>query len=177
MNTRDAVALIADAVGEHGGIWADLGAGSGTFTRALAELLGTDGRVYAVDRDHGAVAALRRLAHAKAGRVIPVRGDFTSSLELPGLTQPLHGILLANALHFLRDAGAVLARLVELLRPGGRVVLVEYDRRSASLWVPHPTPIASLAALSREAGLTPFTVTATRPSAYQGVLYAAYATR
>lgn len=177
MNTRDAVALIAEAIGEHGGIWADLGAGSGTFTHALVELLGPDSRVYAVDRERGAVTALQRLAHAKMGRVIPVRGDFTGRLELPGVTQPLQGILLANALHFVRDAGAVLARLVELLRPDGRVVLVEYDRRSASPWVPYPIPIASLAALARDAGLGSFRVTATRPSAYQGSLYAAYATR
>lgn len=175
MNVRAAVALIADAVGGHGGAWADLGAGSGTFTRALIELLGPECRVYAVDRDPAAVAALQRLARAKEGGLIPMRGDFTK--ELPGFTERLDGILLANALHFVRDAGAVLGRLCAAMRPDGRVVLVEYDRRESNPWVPYPIPIASLPALAREAGLTSFTVTATRPSAYQGVLYAAYGTR
>ena len=177
MNRREAVDLIRDAVGGTQGTWVDFGAGSGTFTRALLELIGSDGRVYAVDRDRSAVVALERLARATDGCVIPLFGDFTDDVELPGLTEPLDGILLANALHFVRDPARVLARLMELVRQGGRVALVEYDRRSANPWVPYPIPIASLPALARESGLTPFTVTATRPSAYQGVLYAAHATR
>jgi predicted RNA methylase len=58
VNTRDAVALIRDAIPQRGGTWADLGAGEGTFTRALVELLGSDSRIYAVDRDASAVAAI-----------------------------------------------------------------------------------------------------------------------
>lgn len=177
MNTREAVDLIRDAVGETDGIWADLGAGSGTFSRALLELLGADARVHAVDRDRSAIVALQHLARTTHGRVVPLRADFTAGLELPGIPQPLDGILLANALHFVRDPGPVLARLVDHVRPGGRVVVVEYDRRSANPWVPYPIPIAALPALAREAGLAPFAVTATRPSAYQGVLYAAASTR
>ncbi|HSA55730.1 MAG TPA: class I SAM-dependent methyltransferase [Gemmatimonadaceae bacterium] len=177
MKTREAVALIADAVGAPRGVWADLGAGSGTFTRALAELLGEGGRVYAVDRDQAAIAALRRMPPTSRATVVPVQEDFTRGLTLPGATEPLDGILFANALHFVRDAGRVLGRLVEALRPGGRVVLVEYDRRAASPWVPYPISVADLPALASAAGLTAFSVTATRPSAYQGVLYAAYATR
>ena len=58
MNARDARALIAPAVDGPGGIWADLGAGTGTFTRALAGLLGPDCTIYAVDRDPHSVAEL-----------------------------------------------------------------------------------------------------------------------
>jgi hypothetical protein len=54
-------------------------------------------------------------------------------------------------------------------------VLVEYDRRAASRWVPYPIPTARLPALAGSAGLSPFTVTATRRSAFGGVLYAAAA--
>ena len=50
MNVRDAVQLIAPAV-PAGGRWADLGAGRGTFTAALARLLGPGGTVYAIERD------------------------------------------------------------------------------------------------------------------------------
>jgi hypothetical protein len=50
------------------------------------------------------------------------------------------GMLLANSLHFVRDAAAVLARLAARVRPGGRVVLVEYDKRRASPWIPYPIP-------------------------------------
>jgi len=178
LNTSEAVALIEGAVPKAAGVWADLGAGSGTFTRALAELLGPASRIYAIDRDPAAVAALGRWSARHAPHVIPVEADFTRPLDLPGLTEPtLNGILLANALHFVRDADTVLAHVVALLRPGGRVVLVEYDRRVASRWVPHPIPAARLPSLAAAAGLSPPVVTATRPSAYAGILYAAVAER
>jgi len=177
VNTDEAVALIEDAVGERGGVWADLGAGEGTFTRALVELLGPNSRVYAVDQDPAAVAALARWSKSAPG-VVPVEADFSRPFSLPHMEDtPLDGILLANALHFVRDAQAVLARLVTLLRPGGRVVLVEYDRRASSRWVPYPIPITRLPALASAAGLSTLKVTATRPSEYQGILYTAAADR
>ena len=40
MNTADHVALIKGAFQTAGGVWADLGSGSGSFTFAIAELLG-----------------------------------------------------------------------------------------------------------------------------------------
>ena len=178
MNTRDAVALIGGAVPRGAGTWADLGAGAGTFTRALVELLGPDSRIYAVDRDSGAVAAIGRWAAKDAANVISVVADFTNPFELPGLGHgTLDGMLLANALHFVRDADAVLARLVELVRPGGRVVIVEYDRRAATRWVPYPIPEARLPALAAAAGLSIPVTTARRPSRFSGILYVAAADR
>ncbi|MGH7674960.1 MAG: hypothetical protein ACREMV_06785, partial [Gemmatimonadales bacterium] len=44
----------------------------------------------------------------------------------------LDGILLANALHFVRNPDVVLARLAARVRPDGRVVVVEYDGRPAN---------------------------------------------
>jgi trans-aconitate methyltransferase len=170
---EDAVTLIRSAVQGREGTWADLGAGRGTFTKALAQVLGADSRILAVDRDPGAVAELARWAGAEAGNVTALQGDFTETLELP----PLDGILLANALHFSSDAGTVLARLTKSLQPGGRVVLVEYDRRAASRWVPYPIAIAQLPALARAADLGRFTVAESRPSNYEGLIYSAFADR
>ena len=83
------------------------------------------------------------------------------------------GVLAANALHFVRDPARVLAQLVERVRPGGRVILVEYDGRAASRWVPYPIQRAVLPELAAGAGLTSPAITATRPSRYGGVLYVA----
>jgi SAM-dependent methyltransferase len=182
MNISDATEMIRDAVGVSAGVWADLGAGTGTFTRALTELLGAGSRVYAVDGDARAVRALRELSSSSSGNVLvtAVKADFTRSLELPGLVRAhaqLDGILLANALHFVRDAERVLSRLVKQLRPGGRVIVVEYDRREASQWVPYPIPVSRWLQLAESAGLTEPTITATRPSSYSGILYTGAATR
>ncbi len=106
--------------------------------------------------------------------MIPLEADFARPLELP---EVLDGLLAANALHFVRDADVVLARLAALVRPGGRVVLIEYDRRAASRWVPYPISSDRLPKLATSAGLSTPMITATRPSAFGGILYVAAADR
>ncbi len=178
MDAADAVELIRGAIPGPGGAWADIGAGDGTFTRALFERVGRSSRIYAVDRDPRAMAAVERWATAARANVIPVVADFSQPFDLPGVDEsPLDGLLLANALHFVREADAVLARLAAWLRPGGRVVVVEYDGRRSSRWIPYPIPAAKLPALVRSAGLTTPIITATRPSAFGGNLYVATSDR
>lgn len=176
MNDRDALALLRAAIpAADGEAWADLGAGGGVFTRALAALVGASGHVYAVDTDGRAVRSLRAWAsEARGGPAVTVlQADVTGSLGLP----PLDGVLLANMLHFVRDAEAVLPRISAGLRPGGRLVLIEYEGRRPSPWVPYPVPAARLRELAAAAGLTPPQVVATRPSAFGGEMYVATALR
>jgi SAM-dependent methyltransferase len=169
MKVEDAIALIGSAVTPRGGTWADLGAGTGTFTRALARLLGDDGTVYAVERDARALDALRAIASRDGARVVAVPGDFTAPLELP----PLDGALIANALHFVRDGAAALAHAAAWVRPGGRIVVVEYEGRPPSRWVPYPVSLALLRALATSARLGEPELIGTRHSAYGGEMYAA----
>ena len=171
MNEREAREFIASAVGESGGVWADFGAGTGTFTRALRSLLSPGSRIYAVDNDPAAIAALRKIGEG----VIPIQADFSMAPELPEAA--LNGMVFANALHFVPDAEDVLRRLVMSLIPGGRVVIVEYDRRAASRWVPYPIERSRWPVLATAAGLGKATVTASRESEYAGELYAGFATR
>jgi SAM-dependent methyltransferase len=198
MDTADAIALLTPAVparSARAAVWADLGAGRGTFTRALAALLGPEGHVYAVDREPAAVAALERLQRTSVGgsapgtpgtpgaaRVTAVAGDFAApaALDAPGglPLPPLDGVLLANALHFVRgaDQAALLARLAARLRPAGRLVVVEYDTRPASRWVPYPVPFERLGAIV-PMGMTPPARVGSRPSAFGGSLYVASSER
>jgi SAM-dependent methyltransferase len=176
MEISEAVDLIRDAVGDSRGVWADLGAGTGTFTRALARTLGAGSTIYAVDDDATAVAALRPLAARSQMRIIPVKADFRRALDFPGFgDRLLDGVLLANSIHFVRDAPRVLQQIATRVRAGGRVVLVEYDRRAPSKWVPYPIDASEWPRLAASAGLSEATVTATTPSAYSGVLYAGFA--
>jgi SAM-dependent methyltransferase len=177
MDPREAIELLRDAVRGHGGTWADLGCGDGTFTRALVDLL-PGSRIYAVDLDPAAISAVRRWSAKGAPHVVPVAADFTLPLDLPGLGRAnLDGILLANALHYVRDAETVLARLAARLRTGGRIVFVEYDRRQSSRWVPYPVPAERLKLLAARAGLLALRTTATRSSLFGGRLYVAVAMR
>lgn len=176
MNSRDALALLRAAVpAATGESWADLGAGGGVFTRALAEMVGAAGHVYAVDAEARAVRALHAWAvEARGGPAVTVlRADVTAPLPLP----TLDGVLLANVLHFVADAEAALTRIAACLRPGGRLVLVEYEGRRPGPWVPYPVSAARFRELAPAAGLTTPQVVATRPSAYGGDLYVATALR
>jgi precorrin-6B methylase 2 len=87
MDVREAEALLSAAVPAGRGVWVDFGAGTGTFTHALANRLGAGSRVYAVDRDSKAIATLGR-ARAKwrdGVDVVPLLGDFAKAVALPGL--------------------------------------------------------------------------------------------
>jgi SAM-dependent methyltransferase len=178
MDERDAESLIATAIPRTAGVWADVGAGDGTFTRALLHLLGPGSRVYAIDRDRKALARLTRQTDSSSGSVIPVVADLAHPFELSSEARPeLDGLVFANSLHYFRDPAELLGRLVAWLGPDGRVVIVEYDGRGPNRWVPYPIPRSALPDLVRHAGLKPPTITAERPSAYGGTMYVAVAER
>lgn len=163
-------ALEAGAAGSPP-VWADLGCGSGAFTLALADLLGPRATVHAVDRDATALRRLASFAGAHAAEVSVHEADFTAPLDLPALD----GVLMANALHFVarRRQQGLLERLREMLRPGGSLVVVEYDLSRGNPWVPHPVPVERWPALARSAGFQAPQVAAHVPSSYWGRVYAA----
>jgi SAM-dependent methyltransferase len=174
MDVRDAARLIAPAL-THAGVWAELGAGTGTFTRALAGLLGCDGTVYAVERDERSgrtLDALARRANLDEQAVITVvRADFTGPLELP----TLDGVLLANALHYVPDEeqAPLLARMARNLTPDGALLIVEYDDRPRSRWVPYPVSLSRLRNVAAAAALGPVKQVGRAASAFGGTMYAA----
>src|SRR6478752_316483 len=83
----------------HQATWADIGAGEGAFTLALADLLGPGATIVAVDRDAGALREnARRMAERFPATTMITRvADLTGPLELP----VLDGLVAANSLHFV----------------------------------------------------------------------------
>jgi SAM-dependent methyltransferase len=185
MTLTDRVSLIRPGmeptrpgVERPGGTWADLGAGSGAFTEALASLLGPDAVIYALDRDERALRALEgSLALKRTGegpRIICRRADFSRAEAMREADLPLlDGVLLANSLHFQADACAVLSLAAARLKPAGVLLVVEYDVNRANPWVPHPLPWSRFPAAAACAGLAGARLLGSRPSAYHGSMYAA----
>jgi SAM-dependent methyltransferase len=178
MDAEEAQRLIDAAVPAGPGVWADFGAGDGTFTRALAARLGSGARIYAVDRDARTLRALERAVAGGEAEVTSVQANLERPFELsdagPGT---LDGFLLANTLHFMRDGAGALARLVNWLRPDGIAVVIEYDRRSPNRWVPYPIDSVALPALFAAAGLTQPESVARTDSAFGGEIYVAVGRR
>jgi ubiquinone/menaquinone biosynthesis C-methylase UbiE len=175
MDHRDHVGLLREGVLGGGRGWADLGSGEGAFTLALADLLGPTGSIHTVDRDGRALEVqVRTLRDAfPSVRVTPLVADFTMPLELP----PLDGIVMANSLHFERDKLAVLRLIGDYLRPGGRLVLVEYDTDQGNPWVPFPLSFRSWTTLAAEAGFGQTQRLASVPSRFLGSIYSALSVR
>jgi hypothetical protein len=95
--------------------------------------------------------------------------DFTRPLSL----RDLDGIVMANALHFVRDKTPVLALVRGYLRDGGRLVLVEYDSDRGNDWVPYPMSFDTWRRVADEGGFVDTRRLATVPSRFLGRIYSA----
>lgn len=175
MDHADHLNLLRDGVTATGGIWADFGAGRGAFTLALAQLLGRNGEIHAIDRDAGALRAnehaLRTLfpPGEPAAAVRYVVADFARHLALP----PLDGIVVANALHFQRDLDPIVSLFRTYLRPGGRMLVVEYNISQRSSAVPYPLPYSRWDSMASRAGFQSTELLASRPSRSLREIYSA----
>ena len=159
------------------GVWGDLGAGTGAFTLALADLLPAGSTIHAVDKDRGALAENERAyARFARGRDLPIlrthAGDFTKDLDLG----TLDGVVMANSLHFLKDKGPTLARVRALLKPDAPLILVEYDADSGNPWVPYPLSFETWKRLAVSNGFAEPRLLDAEPSRFLRRIYSALTT-
>jgi ubiquinone/menaquinone biosynthesis C-methylase UbiE len=173
MTHREAIGLLDNpalrelaAAPQH---WADLGCGTGIFTLALAHYLAPGSTIDAIDLHPG----IKKQTTPNNVTITPRTADFTSpSLGL----QNLDGILIANALHYVRDKPALLQTLHAALKPGGLFLLVEYDTDTpVPRWVPYPLSFISATRLFTSPHWHPPQKGHTRPSAFgRSMLYLAF---
>ena len=151
-----------------GGHWADLGAGDGAFTHALAEQLGPTGHITAIDKD---ATPLRRMAGQT--NIETLKADFSRPLDLADLD----GVVMANSLHFLRDKRPALENVHDILKPGGHLIVVEYGADRGNPWVPHPFSYPTWEKMAAEAGFKNTRFLKTIPSRFLGSMYSAVSER
>ena len=133
---------------------ADVGAGSGYFARRIAARVGPGGAVYAVDVQPEMVRMLEALARQPGlGQIKPVQGSATA-VKLAAASIDL--ALMVDVYHELEFPYEVLASIVQALKPGGRVVFVEYRAEDASVPI-KPLHKMSEAQVKTEAARHPLT--------------------
>jgi len=111
---------------------ADVGAGSGYLSWRLAREVGPKGRVYATDIQPEMLVLLRNAMVSRGiTNVVPVLGSRTNSGLLP---KSVDLIVMVDVYHEFDHPFEMAGNLVRSLKPGGRLVFVEY--RGEEKWVP-----------------------------------------
>ena len=130
---RDKVVAACDL--KPGMIVADVGAGTGLFTRLFAKAVGPDGQVYAVDIAPKFLEHIQKTAReAGLKNVTPVLCN-QDSADLPPNSVDL--IFVCDTYHHFEFPQRTLASIHRALRPGGRLVLVDFHRilGKSSEWI------------------------------------------
>jgi SAM-dependent methyltransferase len=110
---------------------ADIGAGSGYITVRLAARVGPTGHVYANDVQPQMLNLLaRRLSNSKITNVTLIEGTFDDP-KLPPASLDL--AIMVDVYHELSQPQAMLRHLRESLKPGGRLVLLEYRKEDPTV--------------------------------------------
>jgi SAM-dependent methyltransferase len=156
---RRPLATALDRLGLREG-WrcADIGAGGGDVTVALARVVGRDGRVYAVDSDPARRDQVAAAAAAAAQAQVVAITQAGEELTLPEALDLVYCRFLLLHVH---DPALVLRRMGRAVRPGGWVVVQEPITSAgridgAAMSMPearHPDIGALLPALVRDSGL------------------------
>lgn len=118
---------IVDAVAPKlGQAIADVGAGTGLFTRLFATRVGPQGRVYAVDIARAFVDG--NVQRARAARLENVVGVVSTQADTRLEERSVDVAFVCDAYHHFEEPKAMLASIRRALRQGGTLVVVDFER-------------------------------------------------
>lgn len=141
----------------EGDMLADYGAGTGYFLPALAAAVGPTGRVYAVEIQKNLVESLGALVRTKhLDQVQVLWGDLEEKNATKIPTNAVDIGILVNTLFQIEDTDGAIAEITRTLRPGGRLVVIDWSESFGGLG-PQPSAIVSetaARALFESAGYT-----------------------
>ena len=105
----------------------DFGAGSGHYSRALAGVVGRDGRVYAVDVQEDVLKHLKLNSAEHHQRTIETVWGNIEKLGGSGLRDAsLDAVVLANTLFQIAHRDGLIAEIKRVLKPGGKLLVVDW---------------------------------------------------
>ncbi len=124
----------------EGEVVADIGSGSGYFSVRFADAVGAEGLVYAVDVSPDMVRHLnRRLRDARIRNVVTVLSDPDDPLLAEA---SVDRFVIVNTWHHIEDQPGYMAKMKRMLRPGGQVVHIDFQKRELPIGPPLAMKIA-----------------------------------
>lgn len=113
-----------------GSVVADMGASGGYFSFRFSELVGPEGRVYAVDIDKNFLSLIAKEARRRGVRNIEFLRNGPNGGALPEECADL--VFLRNVFHHLPAPPAYMRTLRPAIKPGGRVAIIEWLPRDGN---------------------------------------------
>jgi ubiquinone/menaquinone biosynthesis C-methylase UbiE len=105
----------------------DFGAGSGHYARAAAAMVGSTGRVYAIDVQEDVLKHLKLNTHDRHKSTIEtVWGDIEKPAGTHLREASLDVVLLANTFFQVENRFGLLSEIKRVLKPGGKLMLVDW---------------------------------------------------
>jgi SAM-dependent methyltransferase len=120
----------------------DIGAGPGYLAASIADAVGTGGAVCGVDISAPLLHAARRQCGGRP-QLRFAEGDAT---RLPADDAAFDAVVCTQVLEYVADADAALAEMHRVVRPGGRVVIVDTDWDSIVWAAPDPARLGRVLA-------------------------------
>jgi ubiquinone/menaquinone biosynthesis C-methylase UbiE len=164
--------LLPPCIDETGGVWADLGCGEGIFTAVLYEQIGPSCQIHAVDINRRVLDKLKQNFQETYpdANINILHANFEEPLSLPNLD----GVILANALHFVKDdqKAFVLENVSKRLKPNGKIIVIEYNTDRGNLAVPYPLPEKDFVKLALRLCLRQPLIVVKVPSTFLWEMYA-----
>ena len=136
---------------KSGSAVADIGAGTGYYARRISNIVGPSGKVYAVDVQPEMVKMLQAARQRGYANIVPVLGS-ADDVKLPPASVDV--AIMVDVYHELEYPFEVLSSLVNALKPGGRIVFVEYRAEDPRVPI-KPSHKMSEAQIRREAEVLP----------------------
>jgi SAM-dependent methyltransferase len=126
VKSQNVEAILARLDLKPGLVVADIGAGTGVFSRPFARAVGPTGKVYAVDIDPMLVGyLLGRSAGEQITNIEPVLG-IPDDPKLPAADVDL--AFMNDVLHHIEHKALYIRNLARFIKPAGRIAIVEFDR-------------------------------------------------
>lgn len=144
--------LLAALALRPGMVVADIGAGTGYLSRRMAPTVMPGGKVWAVDVQPEMISLLQASATKSGLTQIEARLSSVDDVKLPAASVDL--AIMVDVYHELAYPYEVMASVLKALKPGGRVVFVEYKAEDPRVPI-KPLHKMSEAQIKREAAVFP----------------------
>jgi ubiquinone/menaquinone biosynthesis C-methylase UbiE len=113
---------------------ADIGAGSGYFTFRLASPVGEKGRIYAVDTSPDMILHMnRRIRDMKLRNIVTVLSAPDDPLLMDG---SIDRFFICDTWHHIQNQAQYLALMKKMLKPGGQVIMIDFQKRELPVGAP-----------------------------------------